>query len=116
MMFAGDWQHDAWKDLEYSVRTGEPMFRQRGFDDLFAEMAGIPEEAANFDAAMADFTRLIAIAVAASYDFSSLRTLVDGGNGTLLIGILKANEQLRGIVFDQQPVADVPGNRSWRAA
>jgi hypothetical protein len=30
MMFAGDWQHDAWKDLEYFVRTGEPTFRKRG--------------------------------------------------------------------------------------
>jgi hypothetical protein len=108
MMFAGDWQHDAWKDLEYSVRTGEPTFRKRGFDDLFAEMAGIPEEAANFDAAMADFTRLIAIAVATAYDFGSLQTLVDvgGGNGALLIGLLNANPRLHGIVFDQPAVAE----------
>jgi hypothetical protein len=108
MMFAGDWQQDTWKDLEYSVRTGEPTFRKRGFDDLFAEMAGLPEEAANFDAAMADFTRLIAISVAAAYDFGSSRTLVDvgGGNGTLLIGLLNANPRLHGTVFDQPAVAE----------
>jgi hypothetical protein len=108
LMFAGNWQQDAWKDLEYSVRTGEPSFRKRGFDNLFTEIAQNPEEAANFDAAMADFTRPIAAAAAAVYDFSSLRTLVDvgGGNGALLIGILKANLHLRGTVFDQPNVVE----------
>jgi hypothetical protein len=108
MMFAGDRQQDAWKDLEYCVRTGEPSFRKRGFDDIFAEMARNPQEVANFDAAMADSTRLVSIAVAAAYDFRSLRTLVDvgGGNGALLMGILQANPRLHGIVFDQPAVAE----------
>jgi O-methyltransferase domain len=107
MMFAGDRQHNAWKDLEYSVRTGEPSYRNRGFDNVFTEIAQSPEEAANFDAAMADSTRLVSIAVANAYDFSSMRTLVDvgGGNGALLIGLLKANPHLRGTVFDQPDVA-----------
>ena len=89
-------------------RTGEPSFRNRGFDNLFTELAQNPEKAANFDAAMADFTRLIAIVVAAAYDFSSLRTLVDvgGGNGALLIGILKANPHLLGTVFALPNVAE----------
>jgi 16S rRNA G1207 methylase RsmC len=40
--------------------------------------------------------------IAASYDFSAFGKLVDvgGGNGPLLIGILKANPNLHGIVFD----------------
>lgn len=108
MMFGGNWQHEAWKDLEYSVRTGEPTFRSRGFEDLFAEMASLPEEAANFDAAMADFTRLTAIAVASAYDFGTFGKVVDvgGGNGSLLIGLLNANPRLRGIVFDQPAVVE----------
>jgi hypothetical protein len=55
-----------------------------------------------FDEAMASFSQMTAVAVAASYDFSSFRTLVDvgGGNGALLIGILSANPNLSGIVFD----------------
>jgi hypothetical protein len=107
MLFAGERIHDAWKELEYCVRTGNPVFRKRGLDDPFAELGRTPEDAANFDAAMADFTRLAAVAVAAAYDFASLRTVVDvgGGNGALLIGILSAHPHLRGIVFDLPPAA-----------
>ena len=55
---------------------------------------------------MADFTRLVAVAVAATYDFSPLRTVVDvgGGNGALLIGVLKAHPHLRGVVYDRPDV------------
>jgi hypothetical protein len=71
-------------------------------------MAKDTEGAANFDAAMAAFTRMTAIAVAAVYDFSALRTVVDvgGGNAALLIGILRATPRLEGIVFDQPRVVD----------
>ena len=108
LLFAGERVQESWKDLEYCVRTGEPAFRKRGVSDPFVEMATSPEDAANFDAAMAEFTRLTAIAVSATYDFSGLRTLVDvgGGNGALLIGILTAHPDLDGIVFDQPHVAE----------
>ena len=56
---------------------------------------------------MADFTAFVAMAVAASYNFSGLHTVVDvgGGNGTLLAGILKATPELRGVLFDLPHVA-----------
>jgi SAM-dependent methyltransferase len=108
MLFAGPRIQDAWRDVEYCVRTGNPVFRKKGLDDPFRDPARTPEDNANFDAAMADFTRLAAVAVAAAYDFAPLRTLVDvgGGNGALLIGILRAHPHLRGIVFDQPPAAE----------
>jgi SAM-dependent methyltransferase len=108
MLFASDRIQNAWQDLEYCVRTGNPVFRKRGLDDPFTDPTRTPEESANFDAAMADFTTLAAMAVAAAYDFASLRTVVDvgGGNGALLIGILSAHPHLRGIVFDQPPAAE----------
>jgi hypothetical protein len=104
MLFSGVRIQDSWKELEYCVRTGEPAFRKRGIEDPFTEMAKDPEETATFDAAMADFTRFAALAVAASYDFTTLGTLIDvgGGNGALLIGILTAHSHLHGIVFDQE--------------
>jgi tRNA A58 N-methylase Trm61 len=85
------------------VRTGEPAFRKRDIANPFVELAKDPEEAANFDAAMADFTKLVAMVVASAYDFTPFRTIVDvgGGNGALLIGILRATPHLHGIVFDQ---------------
>ena len=102
MLFAGIGIQDAWKDLEYCVRTGEPAFRSRGLEDPFATLSQNPEDAAIFNEAMAAFTAQAAIAVAAAYDFSGVATVVDvgGGNGALLIGILKAYPELRGTVFD----------------
>jgi hypothetical protein len=98
----------AWSDLLYSVETGEPAFQRVFGTDSFSYMAQHPDEAANFDKAMSDFTRQIAVAVAANYDFSNFHTIVDvgGGNGTLLVGILSANPSLRGILFEQPHVAD----------
>jgi SAM-dependent methyltransferase len=108
MLFAGERIQDAWKEVEYCVRTGRPVFHKRGLDDPFKDPARTPEDNANFDAAMAALTRLTATAVAAAYDFTPLHTLVDvgGGSGALLVGILNANAHLRGIVFDQPPAAE----------
>jgi hypothetical protein len=107
MLFSGDRLQESWRDLEYCVRTGNPVYRKRGLDDPFNDPRRTPEETANFDAAMADFTRLAAMAVAAVYDFAPLRTLIDvgGGNGALLIGILSVHPHLRGTVFDQPSAA-----------
>jgi SAM-dependent methyltransferase len=107
LLFAGITQ-EAWRDLLYSVRTGEPAFHHVFGMDSFSYMAQHPEEAANFDKAMADFTKGIAIAVAATYDFSQFGTIVDvgGGNGMLLEVILKAHPTLRGVLVDMPHVAE----------
>jgi len=99
-VFTGPKMQDAWKELEHCVRTGEPAYRKRGVDDPFSRRD--TEESATFDAAMAYFTRMVAVAVAVSYDFKPFRTIVDvgGGTGALMIGILNANPHLQGIVFD----------------
>ncbi len=108
LVFAGTAIQDSWKELEYCVRTGEPAFRKRGEADPFAEMERDPEQAATFDRAMAAFTSQTAVAVADAYDFSGFERVVDvgGGNGALLVGILRAHPALRGVVFDQAHVAE----------
>src|SRR5262245_24275250 len=108
MLFSGIGIQDSWKELEWCVRTGEPAYRKRGATDPFAEMAQDPDAAANFDQAMAAFTRMTAIAVAAVYDFTPFRTVLDvgGGNGALVLGILGAHSHLRGIVVDQPHVVE----------
>ena len=110
LLFGGVTQQ-AWGDLLHSVTTGEPAFRRRFGMDSFSYMAQHPEEAANFDKAMADFTGQIANAVAASYDFSGFALAIDvgGGNGALLAGILEAYPNLRGLVFEQSHVAERAG-------
>jgi len=108
MLFAGERVQEAWADLEYCVKTGEPAYRRRGISDPFKDPKRTPEETATFDAAMADFTRIAAIGVAAAYDFKQFSTIVDvgGGNGALMIGILKATPGPRGIVYDQPSAAE----------
>jgi SAM-dependent methyltransferase len=107
LLFGGMAQ-EAWRDLLHSVRTGEPAFERAFGMDTFAYMAQHPEEAANFDKAMANFTAHIAGAVAAVYPFSQIHTIVDvgGGNGVLLSGILRAHPGLRGILFEQPEAAE----------
>lgn len=107
LLFAGITQ-EAWRDLLYSVRTGEPAFHHVFGMDSFSYMAQHPEVAANFDAAMADFTKGIASVVAATYDFSQFGTIVDvgGGNGILLEAILNAHPSLRGVLFDLPHAAE----------
>ena len=109
LLFAGVPIQDSWKDLEYCVRTGQPAFRRTDPDaDPFTEMAKDPARAALFDRAMATFAPQTAAAVAHAYDFSTFGAITDvgGGNGSLLIGILRANPALRGTVFDQPHVAE----------
>ena len=108
-LFAGVPIQDSWKELEYCVQTGEPAFRRNSsYADTFEAMAANPEQAKVFDEAMATFAPMTAAAIAASYDFSPFRTLVDvgGGNGSLLIGILNANPHLHGMVFDLPHAAE----------
>jgi O-methyltransferase domain len=106
LLFGGITQQ-AWGDLLHSVETGEPAFRRVFGMDSFDYLAEHPDEAANFDAAMAGFTKRIATGVAEAYDFSPFHRIVDigGGNGLLLAGILTAYPALAGIIFDLPHVA-----------
>jgi hypothetical protein len=107
-LFGGPMVWQAWGDLLNTVRTGEPAFRRVFGTDSFGYFAEHPQEAAVFDEAMSTFTAMISAAVAAAYDFSSMRSVIDvgGGEGTLLTGILRAHPNLRGMVFDLARLAE----------
>jgi len=109
LVFAGEAIQDGWKELEYCVRTGKPAFEKQGpGGDAFDPMRADPVFEAIFDRAMAAFTSQAAIAVASAYDFGAFDCVLDvgGGNGALLIGILRRFERLRGIVFDRPSVVE----------
>lgn len=91
-----------WLGLLHSVKTGESARRLFSSHNLFEDLEGDQQEAAIFNQAMLEGTRLSADAVAQAYDFSGMKRIVDvgGGYGRLLEGILKANPEVRGIVFD----------------
>jgi SAM-dependent methyltransferase len=119
---AGQWLRDdhpqgirAWIDLEgavghadlsvvdllHTVRTGEPAFPRRFGRGFWEDLAEHPDRATSFDALMGQLA-VEAPAVAAAYDWSALGEVVDvgGGDGSLLIALLRAHPTLRGTVVD----------------
>jgi hypothetical protein len=84
------------------VETGRPGFEQVFASPRFDHFEAHPEAAQIFNGAMDDKTRRAAPAIAASYDFGSLRRLVDvgGGHGRLLGTILRAHPHLLGTLFE----------------
>ena len=93
--------------LSHTVRTGETAFEHVNDMDFFEYNRRHPEDQALFDELMAAQTKPVARAVAGTYDFSSMASVIDvgGGRGALAIEILAAHPQLRGVVFDQPTVA-----------
>ena len=101
-LLLGSEQHwRSWGRLVDCIRTGRSVPELEG-RDTWVEPSNDPGASTNFNQSMVQLTRHIAGAVAVSYDFSAFRTIVDvgGGFGALLPPILKANPELRGIVFD----------------
>jgi O-methyltransferase domain len=90
-----------------TVRTGRPGFDTAHGMPLFEFLAGHPGDAEVFDAAMLERTAAYAPSVAAGYDFSDLRTVVDvgGGRGILLAAILRGHRHLQGTLFELPTVA-----------
>jgi SAM-dependent methyltransferase len=93
-----------WKpcgELYGTIRTGQPAFDRVHGERFFNYLAGHPEDAAVFNAAMsAPSTSLSEIVE--SYDWSRFERIVDvgGGQGALLQGILSANSKVRGVLYD----------------
>jgi hypothetical protein len=97
-----DW-YTAWGDLLHSVRTGETAFEHAYGMPVFEHLAANPDTAATFNESMASSTESMTRAVADAYNFAGLRTIVDVG------GILQANPQARGVLFDRPTVAAAGG-------
>ncbi|MFJ5966526.1 methyltransferase [Streptomyces sp. NPDC093060] len=92
----------SWGRLTDCVRTGQPSVETVTGGSVFDLFAADPELGAEFHAAMAVSGGAEAQALARSYDFGDVRTVVDlgGGNGALLAGILGHHPHLRGILVD----------------
>jgi len=97
----------AWPDVVHSVITGDTAMRKAFGKELFEHLKDEPATAAAFDAAMSGYTAAVGKAVAAGYDFSRFRDIVDigGGNGALLSHILPGYPKAHGITFDLDHVS-----------
>ena len=89
-------------ELLHTVRTGEPAFPRRFGRGFWEDLAEHPDRAASYHALMGRQLAAEAPVVAAAYDWSALGEVVDvgGGDGSLLIALLRAHPTLRGTVLD----------------
>jgi predicted transcriptional regulator len=94
--------------LLHSVRTGDPGYPVQYGHDFWDDMSADPARRASYDTQMGMDIAADAPDIVSAYDWGSLGHLVDvgGGNGALLIALLKAHPDLRGTVFDQPATAD----------
>lgn len=108
VIMLGEEHYRAWGELMHGVQTGGSPFEHIYGMNNFEYYAQNPEAAKIFDESMTNFSALKSAAIAASYDFSSIHTLVDvaGGQGLLIASILKSNPTLKGILFDQPYVIE----------
>ncbi|MEV8507010.1 methyltransferase [Actinoplanes sp. NPDC051475] len=101
----------AWGALADGVRSGSAAFDHVHGRPLFDYLAESPSSAGVFHTAMREGTGSLAADIAAAYDFTGARTVVDigGGNGALLAAVLAAAPAAKGILYDAPGgVADAP--------
>jgi hypothetical protein len=104
----GDLKYQSWGKVLYSVKTGKPAFDHIFNMSPFDYFKQDSTAGRDFDDAMTSLSNQSASAIAATYDFSKIKSIVDvgGGNGMLLGTILKANPHLKGILFDLPEVIE----------
>jgi precorrin-6B methylase 2 len=107
-IFNGEVLFPLWGELLHSVTSGESAAQRVFGMSLYDYFDAHPETGALFDRTMASAARYRHGPAVAAYDFSPFGTIVDvgGGNGALLISILRTYPQPRGIVFDLPPAAE----------
>ena len=111
LTFGSPWAQSAWDHLVYSVQTGKTGFEKAQGMPLFDYLARHPEDASLFNETMVGFHSQEPPAIAAAYDFSTFKTIVDigGGMGSLLAAILTRYAGPCGVLFDlPHVVAEAP--------
>lgn len=105
LMGSESWQK-SWNNLMSSLQTGESAFTHVMGMPFFEYLKVNPSQADLFNSSMTANTKAAAKIIAEAYDFSSFKTVCDvaGGQGELLKGILSANPNIYGILYDMEDV------------
>lgn len=98
---------EAWLHFDHAVRTGEDTFAHVHGESYWARMRSDATFLRQFEAEIACMTEHELRAVLPAYPWGTFDKLVDmgGGTGQVLAGILAANPELRGVLFDLPHVA-----------
>jgi hypothetical protein len=91
-----------WENLLYSVQTGENANQYVFGVPTWQYYAQHPQEAPIFYNFMTESSNQIAPSLTENYNFERVKVVADigGAQGNMLAAILKANPQLKGILFD----------------
>jgi len=102
----GNGPFEAWDELAYAVRTGEPSLDKIYGHDYWEFLRRNPQANAAMNEAMRSMSRVMTPAVTAAYKWSQFPVIADigGGIGTQLVSILDASPSSKGILFDQPRV------------
>jgi hypothetical protein len=102
LTLAGEWCANGFGELLYSVQTGKSGVEKYLGMPVFDWLGKNPEMASLFSETMVGVHGAEPAAVAAAYDFSPFKTIVDAGGatGNLLTTILARAPQARGILYD----------------
>ena len=113
LFFGSDATWAAWSELEKAVATGRSGFSLAHGMGTFEFFAANPDDAKVFNDTMIGFNFSEPPAVAKVYDGTGIERLVDvgGGTGNMITTILKANPDMKGILYDLPHVADEAKNR-----
>jgi hypothetical protein len=89
-----------------SVKTGASSFERVYGESFWERMRRLPDEHELFNRALADLRSDEHQRIAAAYDWSGVKTVVDvgGGAGSLLAAILETHPATRGVLIDQPEV------------
>jgi len=100
--------YQSWGKLLEAVRTGDAGFVRAYGMPAFEFFGKNPDRGAVFDKAMTGHHGPEADPMLDAYDFSVFSELVDvgGGNGSLLMAILKRHQNMRGVLFDLPRVVE----------
>ncbi len=111
IMLGEDWMWQAWGALMHSVKTGEVAHEKLQGMSSFEYFERNEKAGKVFNRAMTNLSQMVVPAIVEAYDFSGAKKIVDiaGGHGYLLAGILKANPNLQGVLFDLPYVIENAG-------
>ena len=105
-LFWSDFEDKAWNYVLEGVTKGETPFELAYSKPLFQWLETHPDEAEILQQANAIKASSSFSAIVEAYDFSGINSLVDvgGGQGVLLMEILKENSHMKGVLAELPPV------------
>ena len=104
----GDFWWSAVGHMDQSIRTGQSAFAHLHGIDFFQYLKTNPDVQKRFDQGMARISDADDAAIAAAYDFGRFSRIIDvgGGQGGLLVQILRRVPAATGILFEQPQVLE----------